>query len=80
MPFSARQPITYITPSMMPHARLQPMAPISIARTSARPASAALREPVNVRTMIKANRTSDTRSIGSSTRVLFIPRSSRDGC
>ena len=33
------------TASMMPHARLQPSAPMSIVRTSSRPASATLSEP-----------------------------------
>ena len=56
-------------PSMMPHARLQPSAPTSIVRTSSRPASATLSEPVKVSTMIRPNSTSDTRSIGSSTRL-----------
>ena len=55
----------YRIASMMPQARLQPSAPISIARTSSRPASAMLREPVKVSTMISPNSTSDTRSIGS---------------
>ena len=64
-PFSARQPIRYRTPSMMPQARLQPSAPMSIVRTSSRPASATLSEPVKVRTMIRPKSTSETRSIGS---------------
>src|SRR6476659_4521010 len=54
---------------MIPHARLHPSAPMSIVRTSSRPASATLSEPVNVRTMIRPKRTSETRSIGSSTRL-----------
>ena len=54
---------------MIPHARLHPRAPISIARTSSRPASATLSEPVKVSTMISPNSTSDTRSIGSRTRL-----------
>src|SRR6185436_1096529 len=53
------------TASMIPQARLHPSAPISIARTSSRPASATLSEPVKVRTMIRPKRTSETRSIGS---------------
>src|SRR5262245_59989608 len=52
---------------MTPQAMLQPRALTSISRTSARPAVATLREPVKVRTMISPKRTSDTRSIGSST-------------
>jgi hypothetical protein len=64
------------TASMIPHARLQPSAPISIARTSSRPASATLSEPVNVRTMISPNNTSDTRSIGSRTRLEDLTESS----
>src|SRR6185503_11890266 len=54
---------------MTPQARLQPSAPISIARTSSRPACATLSEPVNVSTMISPNNTSAVRSVGSSTRV-----------
>src|SRR5580765_3110393 len=54
---------------MRPHARLHPSAPMSIVRTSSRPASATLSEPVKVRTMIRPKRTSETRSIGSSTRL-----------
>jgi hypothetical protein len=61
---SDRQPIKYMIPSIKPQARLQPMAPISMVRTSASPDSAALSEPVKVRTMINPNRTSETRSIG----------------
>ena len=57
-PFSARVPIRYNIASMMPQATLHPSAPISISRTSSRPASATLREPVNVRTMISPKRTS----------------------
>ena len=49
----------------MPQARLQPSAPISIVRTSSRPASATLSEPVKVSTMIGPKNTSETRSIGS---------------
>ena len=62
LPFSARQPIRYRTPSMIPQARLHPSAPMSIVRISSRPASAMLSEPVNVRTMISPNSTSETRS------------------
>src|SRR5580765_748119 len=54
---------------MIPQARLQPSAPMSIARTFSRPASATLSDPVNVRTMISPKSTSETRSIGSSTRL-----------
>ncbi len=68
-PFSARQPIRYNIASMMPQAMLHPSAPISISRTSSRPASATLSEPVNVRTMISPKSTSETRSIGSRTRL-----------
>jgi hypothetical protein len=68
-PCSARQPIRYSTPSMTPHARLQPSAPISIVRMSSRPASAMLNEPVNVSTMIRPKSTSAMRSCGSSTRL-----------
>src|SRR6187431_2947732 len=53
---------------MTPHARLQPSAPTTIVRTSSRPALATLSEPVKVTTMISPNRTSATRSCGSSTR------------
>src|SRR6478735_3529807 len=56
-------------PSMRPQARLQPSAPMSIMRTSSRVASATLSEPVKARTMINPKRTSDTRSIGSRTRL-----------
>ena len=49
---------------MMPHAKLQPSAPMSIVRTSSRPASAMLSEPVNVSTMMRPKRTSETRSRG----------------
>ncbi len=58
----------YMIASISPHARLQPIAPTSIARISARPDSAALSDPVKVRTMISPKRTSETRSIGSSAR------------
>src|SRR5512137_950130 len=57
----------YRIASMMPQARLHPSAPISIARTSSRPASATLSDPVKLRTMISPNSTSATRSTGSST-------------
>src|SRR6516225_5112910 len=53
---------------MMPQAKLQPRAPISIVRIFSRPASAMLSEPVKVRTMIRPKRTSETRSWVSSTR------------
>src|SRR5882724_4882659 len=68
-PLSARQPIRYNTPSIIPHARLQPSAPMSIVRMLSRPASATLSDPVKVRTMIRPKRTSETRSIGSNTRL-----------
>ena len=68
-PLSARQPIRYNIASMMPQARLHPSAPMSIVRTSSRPAWATLSDPVNVRTMITPKRTSETRSIGSRTRL-----------
>src|SRR5436190_4259588 len=68
-PLSARQPIIYSTPSIIPHARLQPSAPINIVRMLSRPASATLSDPVKVRTMIRPKRTSETRSIGSNTRL-----------
>jgi hypothetical protein len=54
---------------MMPQARLQPSAPMSIARRSPRPAAAMLSEPVKVSTIISPNSTSDTRSIGSNRRL-----------
>src|SRR4029077_7607703 len=54
---------------MIPHARLQPNAPMSMVRTSSRPAPATLKEQVKVRTMIKANRTSVILSIGSRIRL-----------
>src|SRR3954470_22152846 len=57
----------YKIPSITPQAMLQPSAPISMMRTSARPASATLSEPVNVRTMIRPKSTSEMRSYGSST-------------
>jgi hypothetical protein len=44
---------------------LQPNAPISIARTSLRPASEMLIEPVKVNAMISPNITSAMRSAGS---------------
>ncbi len=71
-PFSARQPIRYNIASMTPQATLHPSAPMSIVRTSSRPASATLNDPVNVRTMISPNRTSETRSIGSRTRLVGV--------
>src|ERR1700757_2180298 len=49
---------------MIPHARLQPNAPISMVRAPATP-----KEQVKVRTMIKANRTSVILSIGSRIRL-----------
>src|SRR4051812_31389987 len=60
---------------MMPHAKLQPRAPISMTRTPSRPASATLNEPVKVRTMIKPKRTSEMRSCGSRTRLDDLNRS-----
>src|SRR5437764_3079034 len=42
---------------------------MSIVRMLSRPASATLSEPVKVRTMIRPKRTSETRSIGSNTRL-----------
>lgn len=48
---------------------LQPKAPISIVRTSPRPASATLREPVKVNTIISPNKISATRSPGVKKRV-----------
>src|ERR1044071_1908100 len=51
---------------MTPQATLHPRAPISISRTSARPAVATESESVNVSTMMRPNKTSETRSIGSS--------------
>src|SRR5262245_35694936 len=53
---------------MIPHAKLQPIAPINIVRISAWPLSAADRAPVNVRTMMSPNRISESRSPGSTTR------------
>jgi hypothetical protein len=50
---------------MRPQAKLHPSAPISMPRMSSRPASAMLREPVNVSTMISPKRTSALRSPGS---------------
>ena len=71
-------PIRNMTASMIPHARLQPSAPISIALTSSRPAAVAFRETVNVRTMINPKRTSLARANGSSTRRAgFDPATSR---
>ncbi len=64
-----RQPIRYMTPSMSPQARLQPSAPMSIVRTSSRPAPATLNEPVMVSTMINPKSTSEMRSTGSRTRI-----------
>ena len=55
-------------PSMMPQAMLHPRAPMSIVRTSSRPASATLREPVKVSTMMRPKSASAMRSAGSSTR------------
>ena len=54
---------------MIPHARLQPKAPMSISRTSSRPARFTLNEHVKVSTMINPNRISETRSMGSSSRL-----------
>ncbi len=65
---SLRQPIKYKMPSMSPQAILQPSAPMSMVRISARSASAMLSEPVKVSTMIRPKSTSATRSFGSSTR------------
>src|SRR5688572_14220245 len=56
---------------MMPHARLHPSAPMSMVRTSARSASATLREPVKVRTMINPKSTSAMRSAGWSTDLVL---------
>ena len=61
---------TYITPSTKPQAMLQPIAANIILRTSSRPVDATLSVPVKVSTMNRPNRTSETRSIGSSTRAL----------
>ena len=47
---------------MMPHAILQPSAPMSMTWTSSRPEFATLSEPVKVSTMITPKRTSETRS------------------
>ena len=55
--------------SMIAHARLQPTAPMSNARTSCRPAWLTLIEQVKVRTMISPNQISEILSIGSSTRL-----------
>src|SRR5687768_11501461 len=54
---------------MMPQARLQPSAPTTIVFTSARPDVTTLKVEVLVSTIIKPNRISDTRSIGSSRRA-----------
>ena len=57
---------------MIPHAMLHPSAPISIARTSSRPASATLSDPVKVSTMIRPNSISDSRSTGSRMRARLL--------
>src|SRR4051812_45051666 len=57
---------------MRPQAMLQPNAPISIVRTSSRPASATLNEPVKVSTMIKPNKLSAMRSCRLSRRLLGV--------
>src|SRR5277367_3600260 len=54
---------------MIPHARLQPTAPMSNVRTSSRPALLTLIEQVKVRTMISPNQISEILSIGSSARL-----------
>src|SRR5688572_17575679 len=59
---------------MMPQARLQPSAPRIMVLTSARPAVITLSVPVLVNTMIRPNRISETRSIGSSQRTEALPR------
>ena len=64
---------------MIPQAILQPSAPMSIVRTSSRPASATLSEPVKVSTMIRPKSTSEMRSFGSSTRLEDLPGSSDMG-
>src|SRR3954451_5032746 len=68
-PRSLKAAARYMNPSMIPQARLQPMALTSISRTSARPASATLREHVIVSTIIRPNQTSEVRSIGDSNRA-----------
>ena len=55
--------------SMIPHARLQPIAPTSNVRTSWRPAWLTLMEQVKVRTMINPNQISEILSTGSSARL-----------
>src|SRR5262249_21303853 len=74
MPFprSARQPIRNRIASMIPHTRLQPMAPKSIVRMSSRSGSAALIEQVNVSTMIRPKSASEILSMGSSGRSVFL--------
>ena len=65
--------MTYMIASTMPQARLQPIAPMSIVRTSSRPLVAADREPVKVRTMIRPKRISEYRSVGSRTLGVVSP-------
>src|SRR6187402_725491 len=55
---------------MMPQAMLQPRAPISMRRTSARPDSATLSEPVKVSTMMSPKSISEMRSYGSRNRLV----------
>ena len=69
---SPRTPMRYMTASMMAQARLQPNIPMSMARTSARLASVAVRERVKVRTMIRPNSISLARDTGSSTRAVVV--------
>src|SRR6478736_1760208 len=79
VPFSARLPMRYRIPPMIPQAILQPSAPMSIARTSSRVDSATLSEPVKARTMIRPKRTSETRSIGSRTFLVDLTASADMG-
>ena len=69
-PRATRLRSTYITPSTKPQAMLQPIAAISMLRTSSRPLSTTLSVPVKVSTMNRPNSTSEMRSIGSSTAEL----------
>src|SRR3954467_12400942 len=60
-------PSRNMTASTRPQAMLQPRAPISMLRTSARSALATLRDPVKVRAMIRPKMTPETRSTGDRT-------------
>ena len=75
-PRSLSDDIRNMTASTRPQARLHPITPMSIERSSSRPAVAALNVPVNVSAMMTPNRISETRAIGSQHPIPLVrPRS-----